>query len=118
VRPVEYRTRSRWRAILGQRCPSCLEGRVYAGVLRMHENCPACGHHFEREPGYFLGAMYFSYPLSLLVLGFFTALIHVLRPSWRLDVAVTVAVLPLLLCVPAIVRYSRVLWMHWDRPYE
>jgi hypothetical protein len=90
---------------------------VYAGALRMHENCPDCGHHFEREPGYFLGAMYFSYPLSLLVLGLFTALIHALWPSWRLDVAVTVAVLPLLLCVPAIVRYSRMLWMHWDRPY-
>jgi hypothetical protein len=26
--------------------------------LRMHERCPACGLKFEREDGYFLGAMY------------------------------------------------------------
>jgi len=84
----------------------------------MHERCPECGHHFEREPGYFLGAMYFSYPLSIVVLGVATLLIHWLRPDWRLDLAVTGAGLPLLVCVPAIARYSRVLWMHWDRPYE
>ena len=23
----------------------------------MHENCPACGLHFEREPGYWVGAV-------------------------------------------------------------
>jgi uncharacterized protein (DUF983 family) len=115
---VGYKTRSRWRAILQQRCPSCLEGRVYAGTLRMNERCPACGHRFQREPGYFLGAMYFSYPLSIVVLGAATLLIHWFWPQLRLDIAVTIAVLPLLLCVPAIVRYARILWMHWDRPYD
>jgi len=32
----------------------------------MHERCPACGLRFEREPGYFTGAMYLSYGVALL----------------------------------------------------
>ena len=35
----------------------------------MHERCPVCDLRFEREQGYFLGAMYVSYALGLAVLG-------------------------------------------------
>ena len=34
----------------------------------MHEYCPVCGLKFEREEGYFLGAMYISYGLALFVI--------------------------------------------------
>ena len=90
---------------------------MYRVRLTTYDQCPVCGYCSQREPGYFLGAMYFSYPLSIVVLGIGTLLIHWLWPDMRLDVAVTVAAVPLLLCVPLIVRYSRILWMHWDRPY-
>ena len=115
-----WRTERRgwWQAVLRQRCPRCRYGPVFRRGLTMYERCPACDHRFQREPGYFLGAMYISYPLSLVVLGAATWAIHLLWPDLRLDVAVTLAVLPLLVCVPAIVRYSRVLWMHFDPPWE
>ena len=28
-----------------------------SAVLVMVEDCPTCGHHFEREQGYWIGAM-------------------------------------------------------------
>lgn len=31
----------------------------------MNETCPHCGHKFEREPGYFFGAMFVSYALTV-----------------------------------------------------
>ena len=31
----------------------------------MYERCEVCNLKFEREPGYFLGAMYISYGLGL-----------------------------------------------------
>ena len=31
----------------------------------MHERCRACGLKFEREDGYFLGAMYIGYGLGV-----------------------------------------------------
>jgi len=41
----------------------------------MHDRCPGCGLHFNREPGYFLGAMYISYGLGLAVIFIFGAAI-------------------------------------------
>jgi uncharacterized protein (DUF983 family) len=110
--------RNRWRAILGQRCPRCLEGKVYASLLRMRDDCPTCSHHFEREPGYFLGAMYISYPLSIVVIGLSLWAITSLWPDMRLEWAVLLTVPILIVCVPALVRWSRVLWMHWDPPHD
>src|SRR6185295_15533099 len=52
-------------AVLRQRCPRCLEGRVFRGMLAMNDACPECGLVFEREPGYFVGAMYVSYAMAI-----------------------------------------------------
>jgi uncharacterized protein (DUF983 family) len=107
----------RLKAILRQRCPRCLRGRVFSGAVTMNETCPVCGHRFTREPGYFLGAMYVSYPLGAMVLGLFTWLLDALFFSGRsLYVSILVALVPFLLFVPVIFRYSRVIWMHFDTP--
>ena len=42
-------------SILRQRCPRCLEGKIYVGFLRMNDDCPLCNLHFEREEGYWAG---------------------------------------------------------------
>jgi len=36
----------------------------------MRERCPACDLKFEREEGYFLGAMYIGYALALGMIAF------------------------------------------------
>jgi len=66
---------SRWQAILRARCPRCRVGPIFArwrfpGFGALHPMCPECGLLYQREQGYFLGAMYIS---SLIV----TALIFV-----------------------------------------
>ena len=48
-------------------CPRCGAAKVFAGPFRMHERCPACGLHFEREPGYFVGAIYLNYGATTLI---------------------------------------------------
>ena len=53
-------------ALVKQRCPRCLQGPVFAGLFHMHAQCPVCGLSFEREPGYFTGALYLSYGLGIL----------------------------------------------------
>src|SRR6266568_7752907 len=78
---------SRLAAMLRQRCPRCFAGKVYRGLLDMNETCPVCGLRFEREEGYFTGAMYVSYLLSLvLVLAIFGELWLVLRNGRVFDV--------------------------------
>src|SRR5262249_35629046 len=91
----------RLQAILRQGCPKCLHGKVFRGATTMNERCPVCGHRFEREPGYFLGAMYASYFMAIPLLGILTLLISwLLLPAWSLENVVLVAMVPFVLLVP------------------
>jgi uncharacterized protein (DUF983 family) len=103
----------RLRAILALRCPRCLEGKVWRGFLSMNVSCPVCGLVFEREPGYFTGAMVVSYGLAVPVLG---AIVIGLMTLGGLDAvpALLVGDTLYLILVPFIFRYSRVLWLHFD----
>jgi uncharacterized protein (DUF983 family) len=113
--PVPTPRRSRWLALLQQRCPRCREGRMFRGVMTMNDPCPVCGLVFEREPGYFLGAMYFSYALAVLILVPFYFLAAWLIPEGYDKLVPFAAVLPYLPLMPLVFRYSRVLWVYFDR---
>ena len=101
--------------ILKQRCPRCCQGHVFRTSTRMHEHCPVCGLPFERERGYFLGAMYASYAISLVILGLMLWAGSLLLPEWDLGNVVLLSGLLYLPLVPLVFRLSRVLWIHFDR---
>lgn len=101
--------------MLRQRCPHCREGKIFRNSIDGHKSCPVCGFVFEREPGYFIGAMYFSYALASVAIALFMLLWYLLLPDlglFWLAVAACVTFLPF---VPVIYRYSRVLWLYFDR---
>ena len=102
--------------VLRQRCPRCLRGPVFAGLLRMHPRCPACGLLFEREPGYFLGAMYYSYAIALAGGVPVAAAVGAAGGSTlAVGAAATAAVV---LVSPLAFRFSRVLWLHMDQSLD
>jgi hypothetical protein len=35
----------------------------------MHESCPRCGFSYEREPGFYLGSIYFNYGATVILTG-------------------------------------------------
>jgi uncharacterized protein (DUF983 family) len=41
---------------LRRRCPRC-GGRAFSSYFRLTERCERCGLRFEREPGYWVGAL-------------------------------------------------------------
>ena len=55
------------------KCPRCGIGSLYAKPFRMYSHCPHCGLKFEREQGYFVGAIYINYAATVLIAvpGFF-----------------------------------------------
>jgi uncharacterized protein (DUF983 family) len=113
---------STFQSIIHSRCPRCREGAIFRGPLfrgwlSMYERCPVCRLKFEREQGYFIGAMYVSYvlaipPYLLLV----TALW--LFAGWRYEVALLGAVVAYLPFVPVAMRLSRVIWMYIDQAFD
>lgn len=100
-------------AMLKRRCPRCLTGRVFSSIFRMHTRCPDCDLVFEREPGYFVGAMYISYALALLAV----APVYLVLTFMHIAFATIIAALVVQLTVlsPLLFQYARVLWLHIDQ---
>lgn len=95
------------------RCPRCGEGKLFAGFFSMHPQCLHCALTFEREQGYFVGAIYINYAATTLIAiaGFLTLdyFAH-LSLSQQLLLWGSFAILfPLFFF-----RYSRSLWLSLD----
>lgn len=80
----------------------------------MNEHCGVCGLRFEREPGYFLGAMYISYAMAVPLLAGLLALFWWLS-SWSWSYILLAAALALLPFAPVLTLFARVLWIYIDR---
>ncbi len=106
-------------AVLEGKCPKCRKGNMFPYPVyrltkfhKMNDHCPHCGLRFEVEPGFFYGAMYVSYALSVgifLTTVFFISL-TVQDPSLQLYIGSVV--LMALLLYPFNFRYSRILFEH------
>jgi hypothetical protein len=87
---------------------------VFGGLTTMNERCPVCELQFEREPGYFMGAMYISYGMSIVLILGIMLVIHLLWEALDLGWAVLLAGALYVPVVPIAWRYSRILWMYFD----
>ena len=109
-------------AILHQRCPRCRFGRifqysVFRGFPKMFERCPICDLKFKREEGYFLGAMYISFGLALMVIALVSSLLWFMT-GWPITKDTIMAVLLFLPLAPTISLFSRVLWIYLDQTFD
>ena len=93
-------------------CPRCRQGPIYA-ARDMHPQCPVCAMRFEREPGYFIFAMYISYAISLPVVSALFLLFW-WGFSLRAPFALLAAAALYLPFVRRLVRVSRIAWIHLD----
>lgn len=92
------------------RCPRCGATRLFDGLFHMRDVCANCHLRFEREPGYFVGAIYVNYGLTVvaMVIGFLL-LEHFagLTASSQLPIWIGFAIVFPLLGY----RYSKSLWL-------
>ena len=78
----------------------------------MPERCAVCGLRLEREPGYFTGAMYVSYALSVPLVAALALCVHLVfqgLAGWAAILAGWILMLPF---VPVLFRSSRSIWVH------
>ena len=88
----------------------------------METNCEVCGHKFEIETGYYYGAMYVSYGLTVV----FSVALFVLSyifsyffwPEAPLAYYITIIIIGILALVPVSFRLSRSIWIHMFTKYE
>jgi uncharacterized protein (DUF983 family) len=99
------------------RCPACGRAKLFRNWLSMNDPCPECGRKFDRAPGYLLGAIYFNYGVTaLLVVVFYFSmfLTGTLTGRQLLWTLTAFAILfPLWFF-----RYARALWIAFDERWD
>jgi hypothetical protein len=105
-------------SILTEKCPNCGKAPVFEaskGIFKMpvmKEKCESCNYVFDREPGYFIGALYISYGLAVFQ-GILTFLVcYFLFPALE-TVWIPILILTVL-CLLAKKNYklSRIIYIH------
>ena len=112
---------SAWQGILRQLCPRCRTGKIFRRSVwlfpRMYERCPVCNLKFEREQGYFLGAMYIGYGLGIATIALLAALVwKVLK--WPLIRSVEAGIVLFLPLAPVLTWIARALWIYMDQAID
>ncbi len=115
------------KAALKFKCPRCGEGDLFqaqnpykqGSMFEMDTNCSKCGLKYEKEGGFFYGAMYMSYMLNIGLFVMATVLWYVLledKIDWRIYIGSYV--LTTILLVPVLFRLSRSIWLMIMIKYE
>jgi uncharacterized protein (DUF983 family) len=104
--------------IMKEKCPNCGKGDVYKKKKKflelpvMKDDCDICHYHFDREPGYFLGAMYISYGLAVLQ-GIATFLmLYMFLPNIATIYVVLIILGVITLCSMKNYKLSRIIYIH------
>ena len=110
------------RGIVLQLCPRCRIGRIFRksifwGFPTMNERCSHCGLKFEREQGYFLGAMYISYGLALPTIAILAVLLWWLAKLTLLK-AIWWGLILFIPFAPMLSFLARVLWIYLDQAID
>jgi uncharacterized protein (DUF983 family) len=120
--------RPSFRLLLGRalrlRCPTCGESPIFPELLRIRrvddwlqplDGCPRCGYAFQREPGYFLLAIWVinytaACAFGLLLFGLLSTV-----PEIGLRPVLLAVILPTALFSLLTIRHAKAIWLALDR---
>lgn len=112
-------------SIFRLKCPRCHEGNLflhknaysYSNLEKMPEKCPVCDQKYWPEPGFYYGAMYVSYALTIALS---VAIFVAMTVLWRFEVLwyLGINAVSILLLFPPIFRVSRAVWANIFMSYD
>lgn len=103
-------------SIARQVCPKCERGKMFKGLFGMRSECEVCHLKFEREEGYWTGAMLINWLLVCFVLAPVWFVLFIKQVPFPGILLVTIVLLIALL--PLFFRYSRAIWLYLDHTVD
>ena len=112
-------------SILLLKCPRCRQGDLFTGkgllvyrrIVEMPERCPVCNQKYEIEPGFWIGALWTSYPIVILVempFLFFAVFNQSVGP-W---IPLALMIPAFIIAYPVMLRLGRSIWIHGWVKYD
>lgn len=100
-----------WHA-LRLRCPYCGKGKLFSHGYTMNDHCSNCGWIFEREEGYWTGAIAVNLVVSEMIGAIIAVPLAIAQASPLLVMGIGI---PLLIALPFLFyRHSKSFWMALD----
>ncbi|MEP1489294.1 MAG: DUF983 domain-containing protein [Algibacter sp.] len=106
-------------SLLKGKCPQCEKNNIFKSkgnlfkfqIPEMHDTCESCNFKFEKEPGFFFGAMFVSYAVTAaeFIAAFITS--HFIFGLSLLTAFIIVVVIAILLSAFNF-RLSRTIWIY------
>ncbi len=99
------------------RCPGCRNHPLFRSFFEMHRKCSGCGYAFEREAGYFVGAIYINIIATFAIILSGAGLM-----AWYLSPALVTMIA--VWCFFSVLfplfffRYSRSVWLNLDHVFS
>jgi hypothetical protein len=84
----------------------------FSKMLKMHHTCPRCGQNFMPEPGFYFGAMYFSYAINVAMMFIFGVGFELLFSPESVIVTLASVFIPVILLSPWNFRISRAIMLY------
>jgi uncharacterized protein (DUF983 family) len=113
------------RSIFFFRCPRCHEGKFYRShpydlsqVGDLHEHCSECGLKYEKEPGFYYGAMYVAYALGVALFVTLWTSFNLFMPSVSVGFQILVIVLATIFLGPYFYALSKIIWAKFFISYD
>lgn len=91
---------------------------MFGGPVTMHKQCPNCRYVFEREPGYFLGAIAIGYFIGVGTVVVLSVAIRQIVPTLDWEYCFWIGLLVYLAFTPFVFQYARTIWMYFDNWFD
>ncbi|TXC76223.1 DUF983 domain-containing protein [Luteibaculum oceani] len=112
-------------SIINFKCPRCHEGNLFTSSIynlkqvgKMESDCPNCKLKYAKEPGFFYGAAYVSYALTVGFAGAIYLFSFLLLASLGWKVHLALIIIGLVLLFPLAFALSRSIWLNMFFKYE
>lgn len=101
------------------KCPQCHEGDFFVSkpydiknAGKIFDSCSNCGLKYEKEPGFYYGAMYVSYGLQVILFVFFYSLFSLFFPNFSIGWQIVIIILASLIVAPFVYALSKIIWIN------
>ena len=100
-------------------CPKCNVGNFFKtknpydlkNFDKTNDHCEYCGEPFLREPGFYIGAMYISYALTVaMTVAAFVGFILIF--DFEIEYVLAGLILAIVLLLPVLFRTARIMWIN------
>lgn len=116
---------SKLNSIFRGKCPRCQEGDFFIShpydlknAGNIHEHCSNCNLKYEKELGFYQGAMYVSYALGVALFVTLWVSFNLFFPSTSTTMQVTIVAISSFLLTPYMYALSKIIWANLFIAYD